>query len=410
MSENTIEVESGSLTEAIVRNEHEQVSGEGHGDYNRSAQVREEQAEKDTESNSDAAFHDAFIEAIEDTKPILTDEQRAIREEREAAARERSEEAEAEEEAEQEAQEEQENKEPNPLNQFAPDAVKAFADHYGLTEEELESPAIQRMLASRMSETAANQQAEVEASKTPEQKTAEHYQTHFAQLAQMVSDPQIFDPPVVEATVRGLAQCFGAETPEALGNVQNLSSILGQAAISFASTNVPKLMRYHFAQMVEEFLPGLIETHRSATEHNSWAEVRSSNPNYRDLPDVDSPEFESLKEKIIAENPWIESMIWTDANGRSLSPHHPQAVRQAASLLAKLASGERVTPEMMKQAVETGRQQALSHRRVVTASKALSAGRKGSGKTFQAQPANEFRDAIVAFNRASRSTPRDTEE
>ena len=106
----------------------------------------------------------------------------------------------------------------------------------------------------------------------------------------------------------------------------------------------------------------------------------------------------------MAQNPWLSTLQFKDGNGRLLHPEHPQAVRQAASLFAKLATGQRFTPEMLKKAVEQGRREAQAHTRKVSASKALGSG-KSNGAAFRNAPENNpLREEIMRYE-ASKKLP-----
>jgi hypothetical protein len=98
MSEATVTVTS-DLGEEIVRQEHGKYSSEGHAPHNRDAAQAEAEAvkpETQADPEDDAAFHDAFQDAIESTKPLLTDKDRIAQEDREQARQDREEQVKAE--------------------------------------------------------------------------------------------------------------------------------------------------------------------------------------------------------------------------------------------------------------------------------------------------------------------------
>lgn len=394
----TVEV-STDLGEYIVRHEHAQKSSEGHSQHNQGTEDARAERDKKTPED-DVAFHDAFLEAIESTKPLLDDKDRVAQEDRDQAKRERAEQAQADKEEEESDDDAEEQKGPNPLQQFAPNDVKAFADQIGLTEEDLENPKIAALLASRMSD----QQEATNKVEAPIQQVQDEqrFQQHLDGLHKLSQDPTINDPRMTAAFEVSLAQCFAAESPEQLQNTKNLSSTLIQGGLSLMSTVVPQILANYLPSFIEQYLPGLAENHREATAHNVWQDVRSSDASFRDLPEVDSPEFTELRAKLVAANPWLETITFQDGNKRPLHPDHPQAMRQHALVFARLARGEQFTPETIRKAVETGRREATSHTRKVTASRSLGAG-KSKGQ-FQAPKNDEFVAAIHEFNRAQRST------
>jgi len=402
----TVEV-STELGEEIVRQEHGKRSTEGHSEHNRDTAQGNAEASKSTKTSdfdSDEAFHEAFRDAIADSKPLLTDKDRQAQEDREAARVEREQQANTEEEEQEEAEEEEaeENAGPDPLDAFPPDAVAKLAEQFGLTEDDLENPAVQRMLAARMSDQTeiTNKVEPIQRAQMDEQRLTEHLQG----LQKLSQDPSINDPQMVQAFENALAQCFDAQTPEALQSVKNMSSVLTQGGLNLMSTVVPQIMAHYLPQYIEQLLPGLADTHRSATAHNTWSEVRNSDPTFKSLPDVDSEDFNALREKVVAANPWLTEMVWKDANGNQLHPWHPQAVRLQAKLFARLASGERVSPDAIQKAVEQGRKEAQSHTRKVTASRSLRSGKSTGGSFGRPTSDTSFVDAIKAYNQSQRSS------
>jgi len=127
-----------------------------------------------------------------------------------------------------------------------------------------------------------------------------------------------------------------------------------------------------------------------------------SQSTYKDLPDVDSPEFDELRQQVVSENPWITSITWKDANGNALNPWHPQAFRQQANLFAKLACGEKLTLASFRKAIENTKKEAQGHNRRVSASRSFKSGR--SAGMLQRTEKNDFRDVILAYNRSMRSS------
>jgi hypothetical protein len=263
------------------------------------------------------------------------------------------------------------------------------------------------MLADRLQGSEQLPQNEVKAPVTQAAQDDADLREYVQGLQTLYSDPAINDPQMVEIFNSSLEQCFSAETPEAKESVRQLSAVLTTGGLSLMSSVVPKILAHYMPEYFEQLAPGLMEQHRSATAHNTWHDLRASNPTYRNLPDVDTPAFDELRHQVIAENPWITTITFKDANGNALNPWHPQSVRQQAALFAKLACGEKLTLANFQKAIETGRREALGHNRRVSASKSLKSGR--SVGLFQRAEANDFRDAILAYNRAARPTNNEEE-
>jgi len=178
----------------------------------------------------------------------------------------------------------------------------------------------------------------------------------------------------------GLARALQTP-PEAVPMLREAVEILSTAGYSLVESAVPRLlpqlmneyMAQNFGPILEHFAPGLGDSFREATASNTWDAVRDENDNFADLPDFGTKEFEELRAAVVKSTPWIEN--WDP--GPNLPPL--QALKQKATLFARLALGERFDPkrasEQMAAAIETGRKSAVSTNRRVSAGRALKGGR-----------------------------------
>ena len=399
----TIEVNT-ELGEAIVAHEQDQHANRADATAPKVKRVESDKGETaNPVDGNDAAYHDAFFKALEDTRPVETDKDRVEREDREAARQDREARNKAEKEDSKKETETEEPEEPSPLEQFAPKDVKDFADKFGLSEEDLANPKIAAMLASRMSdqqETANRIEPPI-----PQVQDEQRFVEHLQGLAALAQDPQINDPRMVQAFEQTLAQCFDAQSPEAMQSVKGLSSALTQGGISLISTIVPQIIANYLPSYLEQHLPGLAESHRNSTVNQAWKDVRASNPSFRGLPDLGTPEFEELRGKVLDDNPWMGTIQFRDGNNQPLRPDHPQAIRQHAALFARLAKGEQFDPAEVQKAIDKGRLEAQRSARRVSASRSMGAG-KSKGGEFGDKADTSFRDAIVAHNAAQKSGER----
>jgi hypothetical protein len=356
---------AGSLHEAIADHQRDQTSTGAEGTHG----SRPTAAEQPSGEQS-------FLDAVKSTKPLLDGSDREAFDSLEMHQNElREEDAEEEEVVEEE--------DDNDLG---------------------ENPKIATMLSSQLAE-----QREREAhDATQQQPESEHaqYQSYIGELQRIAADPALNDPTLTKAVVDSLCPAFGADTPESRANVENMVSVLTMGGINLINTLAPLVMEKMFSQVLENHLPGLRESHFDGIAKNAWAEVMKD-PNFRDLPaDINSPEFEELRAKVLAEAPWMETIVFRDEQGRQLHPSHPKAVRMQAAVFAKLASGQKVTPETIAKAVARGKREAQGHERRVTASRALHSGRssRGAGSFGSNAKDTSFLDSIREYNRSKLSS------
>jgi hypothetical protein len=402
---------TSSLGETILQHQNNQHSGEGYAAHGSGPHVEPDPGDKD--------WHDALLSGIADTKPILSDKEREQFEERhgelqnerlgqeveEYDAKEAAKAAEAEAEESEEGEESEEALTDNPLELFAPEDVQAWAEHFGLAEEDLENPAVQKMLGKAMTEAAEEQQAQAQTAQQsqgqPEgqpmrEPTQQEFDAHAQQLRAIAADPRINSPVMQRAFASGIAKYFGDGSAEAQQHATGFAELLTMGGISLMSSALPAMMSHYLPSMLEAAVPGLASLVQDATAANSWEAAREQFG--RSLPAMDSPEFQALRDEVLRDNPWFESIQWKDGNGRPLDPRHPLAIQQAASAFARLATGQKLSPETIAKAVETGKKEAQSHARKVTASRSLSAGR--SRNSFTRESRDEFRETIAAYNKS----------
>jgi hypothetical protein len=111
---------------------------------------------------------------------------------------------------------------------------------------------------------------------------------------------------------------------------------------------------------------------------------------------LDSEEFNQLRESVLKVAPWLTTVQWRDAQGRPLSPSHPEAIRQSAVAFARIAAGQKLSPEMIQKAQATARREAEGRTRRITASRSLAAGK--SRNSFTRESRDEFRETIMQWN------------
>jgi hypothetical protein len=392
MAEDTTEVTVQSdLGTSIVEHQNGQYSGEGFAEHTG--------ARPEPTTPEERSWRAAFLDSLEASKPIVTDKDRAELD----AARERAaehEEAEATEESEEgEEQEEQEAPESSPLEAFDPDSIRQWAEYLNLDENDLQNPKIAQMLAAQMQDAVdtAEQQSTQQTQAQPQtyQPTQEEFDEYVQELHRVVDNPQINDPVMMKAFTDGLSHFLGDGSPDAVKNAEGLGRLLTAGGLNLMSSAVPAIVQHCLPQMIDAYMPGLRQMAEDANNHNAWESAR--NEVSRQLPELDSEEFNQLRESVLKVAPWLTTVQWKDPQGRALPSSHPEAIRQSAVAFARIAAGQKVSPEMIQKAQATARREAQGHTRRISASRSLGAGKPRSSFARESGR-NEFLEAIQTYN------------
>ena len=208
--------------------------------------------------------------------------------------------------------------------------------------------------------------------------TEQQWHEHMQALSREAFDPRLNHPEAVSQYVRLAEEVFGADTPEAKANAAKIVNAVVLGTHSQMLSTVPLIVRQCLSSALDELVPGLREMHHEAAAANTWADLRESKK-YGDLPAFGSPEFQEAAKKVYGENPWLDTITFRDSQGRPLSRNHPASMRQEAALVAKILSGEAVSPQTLAKAFERGKAEATRTQRRVSASRAMGSGRSAGG-------------------------------
>jgi hypothetical protein len=193
-----------------------------------------------------------------------------------------------------------------------------------------------------------------------------------------VVDPQVaadLGKEVFGAMGLDLSNPEDPEVKDYLANAPKLGMALAKGATDllmtvFQNPNVG-------GPLIEAIFPGFGEMYESAVYQRAWDSVRSYKDNaknqpYKDLPAFGTQQFREALEAAADQIPDFDTLEFKDKNGRPL-PMQQQAIKKYA-LLAKVASGQKVNPAVVEQAVETGRKLANKTEQRRLAGRALGAG------------------------------------
>lgn len=204
--------------------------------------------------------------------------------------------------------------------------------------------------------------------------------TDVKKLEAMLADPK-------------LAAEARTEVQSAIALVRNAGQVgttLAKGAIDLILTSLPEVL----PQVMEAVAPGLLGAYQGWAEVNTartaWTEVSQAangqgQPLYQNLPAYGSKEFATLT--VRAEK---QLGLTKGALGEMASRGF---IREAYTMVAQVASGQRVSPQAVSRAVSVGRQQERNQQQRRATGRALGAGQQ-SRQFGQEEETDPVRDAL----------------
>ena len=297
---------------------------------------------------------------------------------------------------------------------FPDDVVAKYGKRYGYSAEEIAAdPRIRQALHDKINSDIfiAQQRAEAEAgngeeptlkTETGEQPAnatvidpVEQRKQYYAALDQFVE--KNLDQNSVNELGLNMLSAFGVklDDPEYADLVKNapvVGKTLARGAVDLMNTALPSMVN----AAIERVFPGFSQMYERVAYAEEWDGVRNATgPDgqklYDNLPEYGSKEFRQATRTAAAQIPGFEGMVFRDKAGNVLPFRQQTAARYA--LLAKIMSGQKITPETVAQAVNTGKRlerKATEQRR---AGQALGA---GQSKGTLTQPDGDINSEIMA--------------
>jgi hypothetical protein len=279
---------------------------------------------------------------------------------------------------EQEQQPEQEAAEdwlPSEQDKVFPDEVlQRYCQRYGLDENILANPQLRQLVTDKINtDIYLQQQQQFEQQPEPEpvqeptrtepQLTREQY---FQNLDRVIAERT--DPEVAKSFHKDFLSVW--QRPEA-EQPMAFAQVASKYMLNLVQTFIPEMLKAHLGSQLDSAFPGFGKMYERSSHAMAWDSVRNSNPQFSNLPAYGTKEF-SQKLLAAAERvPEVAEMI-DEAAGK---PMNPQQTTRWYTMLARIASGQNVNPELLRQAASTG---AKNARR---AEVRRSAGNLGSGQS-----------------------------
>jgi hypothetical protein len=275
---------------------------------------------------------------------------------------------------------------PGEQDKVFPDEVYArYGERYNLSPEQAQDPLVRQLLHDKINADIFIQQQQRE---YEEQQTAEEAQPEPTREQPQPSREQYFqnlDRIVQERTDPEVAKQFHADFLKAFGVPDaEIAKTSPQQAMAFThtaskymlnlmNTFMDDMLGARLQQQVSQAFPGFGDMYDRSSHAMAWDRVRNSNAQFANLPAYGTKDFSKTLRGAAARIPGFDEMQFTDQNGRPL-PAMDNAMKKY-SMLAQIASGQNVNPQLLQQAAAAG---ARNARR---AEVRRSAGNLGSGQS-----------------------------
>jgi hypothetical protein len=270
---------------------------------------------------------------------------------------------------------------PDDMKQLLVDKINTdqeYAQLRALQTEEEEEPTL---------ETAEEVEPQAAAIPQDPAKLREAYYQRINQMVEAVVDPvsqkqlgldllKGFGVNVDRLSDPNLSPQDKQELQALVANAPTVGKTLASAAVDLINTVLPLIL----PEALEMVQPGSSRVYEKQMYAMQWDSVRNeADPRGRFLPQYGSEQFKQATRAAAGQIPGFMEMVFRDPSGRVL-PQHDQA-RMKYSILAKMMTGQKVSPAVVAQAVQTGRKLAGQAERKRNAGRALGAGRP-TDRTF----------------------------
>jgi HD-GYP domain-containing protein (c-di-GMP phosphodiesterase class II) len=274
---------------------------------------------------------------------------------------------------------------PTEQDKVFPDEVYArYGQRYNFTPEQAQDPLVRQLLHDKINadifiqqQQLAQEQQEALEPEPQAEPTREQAQLtpeqHFAQLDRYAQERT--SPEAAKWFHGQFLRAFGVPDAEIAKVSPEQAVRFGQVATAgianIANTIIDDLLQARIAPLISQVFPGFSEMYNRSAHALAWDRVRNSSPQYATLPAYGTKEFSAKLREASQRVPEVAEMI-DEADGK---PMNATQVARWYGLLARIASGQNVNPQLLQQAAAAG---ARNARR---AEVRRSAGNLGSGQS-----------------------------
>ncbi len=272
---------------------------------------------------------------------------------------------------------------PSEQDKVFPDEVYArYAERYNLTPEQAQEPTLRQLLHDKINSDIFIQQQqqqteepEPEVAAEPTREAPLSREQYFQNLDRMVTERT--DPEVAKQFHADFLKAFGVPDAEiAKSSPQQAMAFTHTASkymLNLMNTFMGDMLGARLSEQISQAFPGFGDMYERSSMAMAWDRVRNSDPAFSALPAYGTKDFSAKLREASSRIPGFDEMQFTDAQGKPL-PAQQNAERKYA-MLAKIASGQNVNPQLLQQAAAAG---ARNARR---AEVRRSAGNLGSGQS-----------------------------
>ena len=241
---------------------------------------------------------------------------------------------------------------------FPDEVIARYAERMGVKAELLQEPTVRQLLVNKLNtdifleqQRQAAEQQQFEEPAAAEQQEATQPQVtqeqHFQNLAMAVR--QRTSPEVAKAFHNEFLSIW--QLPEAQ-QPQALAEVTSKYMLNLVNTFLPDMLQAQLAQQLGQAFPGFGDMYDRSSHAMAWDRVRNSDARFANLPAYGTKQFSTTLRAAAARIPGFDDMQFTDQQGRPLAPQ--QNAERKYAMLAQIASGHNVNPQLLQQAAAAG--------------------------------------------------------
>ncbi len=244
---------------------------------------------------------------------------------------------------------------------FPDDVYERYGQRYNLTPEQASDPLVRQLLHDKINSDIFIQQPQMQQEVEPEpqpeptrtepQLTREQY---FQNLDRMIQERT--DPEVAKSFHADFLRVFGVSDAEIAKSSPQQAVAFTQTAskymLNLMNTFMDDMLGARLQNQVSQAFPGFGEMYDRSSHALAWDRVRNSDQAFAQLPAYGTTAFSKTLRSAAARIPGFDEMVFTSQNGQPLPPQ--QNAERKYAMLAQIASGQNVNPQLLQQAAAAG--------------------------------------------------------
>lgn len=252
---------------------------------------------------------------------------------------------------------------PSDQDRTFPDEVLArYCQRYGIDENSLANPQLKQLVVDKINadifikqqQQFEQETVEPEPEAEPTREAPLTREQYFQNLDRVITERT--DPEVAKQFHADFLKAFGVPDAEiAKTSPQQAMAFTHTASkymLNLMNTFADDILGARLQQQVAQAYPGFGDMYERSSHAMAWDRVRNSDPMFAALPAYGTKEFSSKLREAAARIPGFDEMQFTDSSGKPLPA--PQNAERKYAMLAKIASGQNVNPQLLQQAAAAG--------------------------------------------------------